>query len=219
MDFMQDAILQWNVTGLAVHYETSEGHALHFPNFAKNQAGMRYNREGASKIAPPPGFVRTESGLIPESGDNPQIKSAPTPDLLRTCSGPTPPQVQVQVQDQVEVQDQDQVQVEAQDGGAVGAGDSFSLDDEVSKISNRLQQVGVGLTPYIVDEYKELAKEFGFEAVMRGITAAADNGKQTKIRYVTSCIRNIAQGTAPKASNGKLNGSAEVANAWETFLQ
>jgi len=131
---------------------------------------------------------------------------------------------QVEDQDQGEGEDQEEVQPEAQGQTAGTVLGSFSptTDKEIQVLSNRLQEVGVGLSAYIVDEYKLLATEFGIENVLRGITAAAKNGKQHQLPYVTACIRNIHQGTPPTAKNGNGKGKAEtpeaISGAWGDFL-
>lgn len=77
--------------------------------------------------------------------------------------------------------------------------DQRSAEAETEKqntkeVSQLLQKVGVGLTPYILDQYSELITECGLPATLAGIQASADNNKQHHLRYVTSCIRNIAAG-------------------------
>lgn len=221
---------EWLAAELVTSYETDEGLALHFLGFAKNQAGMRYNREAASRIDPPPGFVRDESGMFPVNRVGSLTKSGVSPAVVRSNDGLNPRQVQVQVQDQVEVEDQVQDQVEAQGQAGPGKaspvlGSVLSSEDEklaVKALSEKLQGVGVGLTPYIIDQYVELVNEFGLVTVLQGITAAADNSKQHRIKYVAACIRNIAQGTAPKANgasaNGKIHTPEELSNAWAEFV-
>jgi hypothetical protein len=60
-----DALIQeWIDCSLVIAYQTdSHGRVLCFPNFAKNQIGLRYNREPASELPPPPGYIRTDEGL------------------------------------------------------------------------------------------------------------------------------------------------------------
>ncbi len=73
----EEAIVQWIDAGLVVAYETDNGRALWFVNFAKNQAGFRYDREPESTIACPPGHIRTAGGIAPDgevqtSGEHPE---------------------------------------------------------------------------------------------------------------------------------------------------
>ena len=65
--------------GLVTRYQTPEGDVLYFHGFAKNQAGMRYDREAASRFDAPPGYIRNDAGL--------------TPDEVRQDSGNAPDEV------------------------------------------------------------------------------------------------------------------------------
>lgn len=84
---------------LVIAYATPEGTALYFPAFAKNQAGLRYEREPASTIPAPPGYARTAVGLVPQA-------SGESPEDIRQPSGNLPadgwPEVEVEVKEEVE---------------------------------------------------------------------------------------------------------------------
>lgn len=67
LDTMAVYVQEWANAGLVVCYDTTDGVVLWFRGFAKNQMGMRYEREAASRFPTPPGFVRTNSGIVPES--------------------------------------------------------------------------------------------------------------------------------------------------------
>lgn len=72
LDCMASFIHEWTQAGLVLAYDTDDGVVLWFKGFAKNQTGMRYDREGVSKFAPPPNSdaaqpVRSKSGVSPES--------------------------------------------------------------------------------------------------------------------------------------------------------
>lgn len=68
---------------------------------------------------------------------------------------------------------------------------------------DRLHTVGVAITPFMVEQYMELVAEVGTDAVLRGLTAAAENGKQHKFKYVTACARNIHAGVLPGNGQGR----------------
>lgn len=87
LDRMAAFIQEWAKAGLVLMYDTEDGPALWFRGFAKNQQGMRYDREAPSKFSPPP--------------------DSTTPDKLPTNSGNCPAQGQVEDQDQVEDQEGD----------------------------------------------------------------------------------------------------------------
>lgn len=103
---IEELVSEWVSAGLVIRYDTKEGVVLFFAGFAKNQT-IRYDREGASRFGPPPGFIRTESGLTPDEVQSTpktptKAESSPvesTPDLLLTNSGPTPDEVPVKLKE------------------------------------------------------------------------------------------------------------------------
>lgn len=96
LDRMAEFIQEWAKAGLVLMYDTEDGPVLWFKGFAKNQTGMRYDREAPSKFSPPP-----SNDALPVC--------EPTPDKLPTNSGISTAQVQVEVEvkDQVEVQEKE----------------------------------------------------------------------------------------------------------------
>lgn len=58
-------IQEWIAQGLITCYDGSDGPVLFFHGFRKHNAHMAYEKETHSKFPPPPGFHRTEHGLIP----------------------------------------------------------------------------------------------------------------------------------------------------------
>ena len=85
-----NAVTSWIDADLVIAYETSDGLALYFPGFAKNQVGMRYEREPQSTIASPPGYVRTSAGLVP---DGSQPLSGNLPAVILQPSGSYPAEI------------------------------------------------------------------------------------------------------------------------------
>jgi len=71
---------------IVTRYQTKKGRVLFFPGFRKNQT-FSYTREGASIFDPPPGYIRTPSGIEP---DKHATGSVVTQELLPTDSGVTP---------------------------------------------------------------------------------------------------------------------------------
>jgi hypothetical protein len=243
MERVTDAILQWNEAGLVIYYETDEGNALYFPSFAKNQTGMRYNREAVSKIDPPPGFVRDDSGMFPVKKVDSLSNSGPTPDLLRTNAGPTPAQVQVQVQVQ------DQVEVEVEEGGrdsdqgiTVSAkpapaprkpsrnGTHKNFDPR--KMKNGMVPPGNGSTPFEV--YREVFSASPTKAQIRAMMdTVTDLGKWREVCNTWSLkgyrSNNYAglldvyengwrDDTGGKGSKGRERTGEEIASAWESYV-
>jgi hypothetical protein len=62
-------INEWVAANLVIRYEWRDGPILYFPGFRKHNASLDYAREPASRFPPPPGFHRTEDGLIPDNPD------------------------------------------------------------------------------------------------------------------------------------------------------
>lgn len=102
---MASIVQEWVSAGLVMHYTAGKQSILFFPGFAKNQIGMRYDREAASTYPPPPGYTRTSRGLIApgeerpqsaqsEDSDNGENGAQPedelTPDECRTNAGTVP---------------------------------------------------------------------------------------------------------------------------------
>lgn len=77
-------------------------------------------------------------------------------------------------------------------------------------VTARLEQVGVCLTAYTIEQYTDLVTECGLPAVLAGIKAAADNGRQHRFNYVAQCARNKAQGIAPAQPERISNGSTPL---------
>lgn len=64
-------INEWVEAGLVIRYSVSTRQAvLFFKGFRRHQQGMEYSREPASRFPPPPGWSRTQEGLVP---DDPEL--------------------------------------------------------------------------------------------------------------------------------------------------
>lgn len=92
-DAMEGIIEEWIEAGLVLQYEGDEDPILFFIGFSKNQQGLRYDRESASKFPEPPGWKRTDSGLAPEeippaSPLPPTISDIPTDGLQQSDGVP-----------------------------------------------------------------------------------------------------------------------------------
>jgi hypothetical protein len=69
---MASIVDEWANADLVVRYTVGKQTIIFFPSFAKNQIGMRYERETASTYPPPPGYKRTPKGLIAPGESQPQ---------------------------------------------------------------------------------------------------------------------------------------------------
>lgn len=105
---MASIVDEWLNAGLIIRYTAGKQTILFFPGFAKNQVGMRYEREAASTYPPPPGYTRTPKGLVAPGEDEPQSppkddsdngengakpNGEQTPDECRTNAGTMPDEV------------------------------------------------------------------------------------------------------------------------------
>lgn len=105
---------QWRALNLVIDYDSPEGQILFFPSFGPNQAGLRYDREPASAFPPPPGYVRTSTGLVP-AVRQPSVGDPPA--NIRQASGEHPagiPQIAALTTTGSEQQQEQQGEVEQQ---------------------------------------------------------------------------------------------------------
>lgn len=104
-------VTEWVQKSLVLRYDTADGPVLYFYGFRKNQTGIRYDREGASIFAPPPGYIRKDGkdgGLftveeiaasVPQKDDDEpdtdggQSDAKPSQDELPTNSGVVPDEI------------------------------------------------------------------------------------------------------------------------------
>lgn len=75
-------------------------------------------------------------------------------------------------------------------------------DDEWRKVTAAMHRYGVTLSGYMSEEYQDMLKEFGLDAVLLGLQNAADNGKAGVLKYARRCIANAASGFKPQQGGG-----------------
>lgn len=61
---MNTILQEWLDAGLVMVYQDGKKPIMFFIGFAKNQIGMRYEREPESAYPAPPGYIRTPKGMI-----------------------------------------------------------------------------------------------------------------------------------------------------------
>lgn len=66
---MGEYVQEWVNAGLVIRYDTGSEQVLFFKGFRKNNPNFRYEKEAPSHFPPPPGWLRTRVGLIPENED------------------------------------------------------------------------------------------------------------------------------------------------------
>lgn len=210
IDRIGEFIQEWVQVGLVTIYDTDDGAVLWFKGFAKNQLGLRYDRETPSRLPPPPGHIATKDGVIPipqepkksEPEDPPKIPPKPidTPDLstddsIRQNAGELPESDSEGV-----AQLEDQVEVEVQDQSSPlppSQPQPKTDDDELGAVfSCWMDNIPGMMTPILKDEIIELVDECKAHSVIHGITVAVEQNKRF-FKYVASCARNHATGREP----------------------
>lgn len=91
---MEGIVGEWIAAELVIQYDGKEDPILFFAGFTKNQSGLRYDRETPSQFPPPPGYKRTNSGLLPDD-EHPEPtpsrhESGNPPESVRHGSGTSP---------------------------------------------------------------------------------------------------------------------------------
>lgn len=162
---MPAIIDEWVATGLVIAYDTDNGPALYFAGFQKNQnLGSSYPKEGRSVFPPPPGFIRTQTGLIHESSVELPTNSRVTPDQLPTNSRVSQdfcPQVEVEVKEEVKEKTAAAAEKEASPTAAAAAGDAQRLFQkwDANNLGKRTESINAELdkllTKYPVAEIEE----------------------------------------------------------------
>ena len=188
LDRMAEFIQEWAKAELVLMYDTEDGPVLWFKGFAKNQQGMRYDREAPSKFPPPP------------SNNTPQ-QLAPTPDELRTNSGNCRAEVEVEVKDQVEGK--------AEGGGKPAAA---AIDPNVAQVWQAWQANMPGMiTPVIKDSVNELLTEYSPAEIVEAIAIACRKNKR-HLDYIKGILAKGAFSDAPKPSGGDYRPSNAASN-------
>lgn len=173
MGKMAGIINEWVQAGLVIKYADGDDTALWFKGFAKNNPLTHYNREKASKFAPPPGYIRGEKGLVPaDDGKAPESSGNP-PDT----SGKNPYRSEVEVDDDID---------------ASIADDSESLPDaepptESERIYDRLAKEWMTVNKTQVDNHSALVKRYGYDAWLVGFEACS-RGQRSNHTYVEKAI-------------------------------
>lgn len=60
---------EWVSQGMVLRYQGADGPVLFFRGFRRHNQGIVYAKEQPSRFPPPPGWFRTEEGLVPKDPD------------------------------------------------------------------------------------------------------------------------------------------------------
>ncbi|MCB0596036.1 MAG: hypothetical protein KDD28_18230 [Phaeodactylibacter sp.] len=190
----------WIEAKLVVRYETNEGDALFFPAFRKNQAGMRYDRETPSTIMPPPGYKRTDSGLVQthvpqstqtqppktiEADINAQLCEAEeVPEPCRMNAGTLPDECRSNSRP-IEVnrkEDQDQQRARAREAIRKSPVDDAKADDDLMPgifLRTQLENAGfVYLDKNFTEAATRIEADYTTEEIIRGVLAVSEAHKK-----------------------------------------
>lgn len=191
-------INEWVHAGLVLAYPTRDGRVLFFKGFTKNQQGMHYAREAASALQPPPGYIRTPDGL--------------TPDKVRTNSGLSP--AEVEVEDQVE----EEVKAEAEGAAPPAA----TVDTDLARIWEAWDANMPGTkSPVIVDGVNSLLDDYSAAEIVEAIAIACRKNKRN-LGYIQGILAKGAFSQPPTATGGDYrpaHGTNRGRNAAAAYME
>lgn len=198
---MNELIGEWIDCALVIAYDTdTHGRILCFPNFAKNQIGLRYNREPASELPPPPGYTRTADGLTrsdtpPTTNGKTPEPSQPTPDTVQTNSriiaGSLPENIPPKRREEKRKERE-----ENGGGGDValtvdGSRRHFRQDDtDYGKICAVYEKEFGFLSPIAADQLSDILNEYKSTQMILDAFAESVTSNKRSLRYVEGILRN-----------------------------
>jgi hypothetical protein len=210
----EDLISEWLAQdGLVIAYDTPDGCALYFPGFAKNQVGMRYDREPESTIACPPGFARTPAGLVP---DGSRDASGNHPADFRQPSGNHPSEVKgIEVKREVKGKEKNLAPAALEEDLTLEIDDNLTPAQRA--VRNAYDASGLMMSKTHLDTHLETIKRTGLTAWRAGWSAASDKGKQNIPNFVARCAETSM--LAEQRGNGYGNGQHAEPESIQDKLQ
>jgi DnaD/phage-associated family protein len=176
---METYIVEWHNLGLIVWYEADFDKWIYFPNFDKNQPGMRKEKEAPSRIPCPPS-VRPSSSL-----DN--LSDGVSTELVRSKDGVSTSLVPFK---RKEKKRKEEKGIEPAEPAA--AENIFSLYSS---------EIGP-LTAMIGDSLKEAEKVYPVEWFQPAFKEAADHNARSW-KYIEAILKNWQANGFKSKSNGK----------------
>lgn len=203
---MAEIIQEWADAQLVIAYDTGNGTALYFAGFQKNQSfGASYSKEGKSAIPPPPGYIRTDTGIVVNEFPT---NSRVTPDLLPTNSRVTP-----LARAEVEIEDKDKEEVAAvrarthtrvteEPAAATTAFDydNAKVEPDVARVWEAWNANMPGTKSQVVtDNVNDLLTQYSATEIIEAIAIACKRNKRT-LGYVQGVLSKGVYSQAPPAN-------------------
>lgn len=177
LDSMAMYIQEWAKAGLVLMYDTDNGPVLWFKGFAKNQQGMRYDREAPSKFPPPPSDM--------------------TPDKLPTNSDNTP--YEIPYKGQVEVKDQKEVKAEAAEAAPPA---TAAIDPDVARVWEAWNANMPGTKSQVItDGVNALLEDYSAAEIVEAIAIACRRHKRS-LSYIQGILERGVFTEKPPPSGG-----------------
>lgn len=187
---------EWIARELVIRYQTSMGPVLFFLGFPKQQK-LQYEREAASAFAAPPGYLRTNKGLVkatevPWTADS-RVLSKTLESEAKTPESRPQAEAEAKAEGKAKAEDQDQGQGQGQreQAGVPAAG-----GQEVA-VREALQQIGVN--ERVVDQLAGCP----LDLVMAWIDYSATQDRlKNRAGYVVARLRSGESPPHARASPG-----------------
>lgn len=213
---MEEIIDEWIALSMVIAYECEDGTVLFFTGFAKNQVGMRYDREPKSTLPPPPGYSRTKDGLVPEKVKPPSSKIPPSNGTIPPSSGKYPASIQ-QPSGNLPPEE-NRIEEEYKNPLIVPPSEETpeapTAHDDLGSVFICWQDNMPGtMTPILTDKIIALVDECTARSVIHGVIVAVETNKRF-FSYVESVARNHSAGREPpghKAEAQKLSDAQKSA--------
>lgn len=233
IDRMGEFIQEWVRVGLVIMYDSDEGSVLWFKGFAKNQLGIRYDRETPSKFPPPPGHRFGPGGIISDPPGTPPetpsaIDNAPNlspVDSIRQESGKVPdvddncpPHVRGGARPEVKVEVEVEVEECAPEPTAAAAAKPPSKPRTVSDYVTAYERIwGLQVSsPYIGEQIQEWENRVTLEGWQYALKECTDTHNHGNWKYFRSILERIErEGYRPKAQTATSPVTATVNFAYE----
>lgn len=201
LDMMPAFIQEWANAGLVTMYDSDEGSVLWFRGFAKNQTGLRYDRETPSKFPPPPGYARDETGMIPVPAPTPE---PPPPDAVLDAENQCADELRqnsgnCSAQGQDQVKDQDQVKAEADRACAPAAA---AIDPGVARVWEAWDANMPGTKSQVItDGVNALLDEYSAAEIVEAIAIACRRHKRS-LGYIEGILQKGVFSQVPITTGG-----------------